>query len=74
MGDNMAQYKENREFRVLSAVGIILVVAGHLGYNLFDLGGLFPYYSFHVFLFLFVSGYFYKKEAEENILGYLWGK
>ena len=40
MGDNMAQYKENREFRVLSAVGIILVVAGHLGYNLFDLGGL----------------------------------
>ena len=50
---------------------IILVAAGHLGYNLFDLGGLFPYYSFHVFLFLFVSGYFYRPEAEKEIGRYL---
>lgn len=63
--------KENREFRILSAVGIILVVAGHLGYDLFDLGELFPYYSFHVFIFLFVSGYFYKEEAEDDILKYV---
>ena len=41
-GDNMVHYKENRECRVLAAVGSILVVAGHLGYNRFDLGGLFP--------------------------------
>ena len=40
---NMAAYKENRESRILSAVGIIMVAAGHLGYNLFDLGGLVPY-------------------------------
>ena len=52
----MALYKENKEFRILSAIGIILVVAGHLGYDVFDIGGLFPYYSFHVFIFLFVSG------------------
>ncbi|MDO4304105.1 MAG: acyltransferase family protein [Bacillota bacterium] len=70
----MPDYKENREFRILSAIGIILVVAGHLGYNLFDIGGLFPYYSFHVFLFLFVSGYFYKKDAEDRIVNYLLGK
>lgn len=70
----MAGYKENKEFRVLSAIGIILVVAGHLGYDLFDIGGLFPYYSFHVFLFLFISGYFYKEEAEERILNYIWRK
>mgnify|MGYP006874577615 FL=1 len=50
----MAQYKENREMRILSAIGIILVVAGHLGYDLFDVGGRFPYYSFHVFIFVFV--------------------
>ena len=71
---NMAAYKENRELRILSAVGIILVAAGHLGYNLFDLGGLFPYYSFHVFIFLFVSGYFYRPEAEKRIGSYLLGK
>lgn len=71
---NMAEFKENKELRILSAIGIILVVAGHLGYNLFDIGGLFPYYSFHVFIFLFVSGYFYKREAEDNIVSYLLGK
>ena len=65
---------ENRQFRVLSAFGIIFVVAGHLGYGVFDLGGLFPYYSFHVFIFLFVSGYFYKDEAEKNIGSYIWKK
>lgn len=70
----MAEYKENKEFRILSAIGIILVVAGHLGYDLFDIGGLFPYYSFHVFIFLFVSGYFYKEEAEDHILSYLFRK
>ena len=61
---------ENKEFRILSAIGIILVVAGHLGYDLFDIGGLFPYYSFHVFIFLFVSGYFYREEAQERIVSY----
>ena len=65
---------ENRQFRILSALGIIFVVAGHLGYGVFDLGGLFPYYSFHVYIFLFVSGYFYKNEAEKNIGGYIWKK
>lgn len=49
--------EENKQMRILSAIGMILVVAGHLGYSVFDVGGLFPYYSFHVFIFLFVSGY-----------------
>ena len=46
----MTGHYENKEFRILSAIGMILVVAGHLGFNVFDVGGLFPYYSFHVFL------------------------
>ena len=70
----MREYKENKELRILSAIGIILVAAGHLGYNLFDIGGLFPYYSFHVFIFLFVSGYFYKEESKDHIISYLLGK
>ena len=71
---HMTGHYENKEFRILSAIGMILVVAGHLGFNVFDVGGLFPYYSFHVFIFLFVSGYFYKKEAEKGIGSYLAGK
>lgn len=69
-----ANTEENRQFRILSALGITFVVAGHLGYGVFDMGGLFPYYSFHVFIFLFVSGYFYKDEAEKNIGRYIWKK
>lgn len=67
----MAEVKENRQFRILSALGIIFVVAGHLGFSAFDVGGLFPYYSFHVFIFLFISGYFYKDEYENDIPGYI---
>ena len=44
--------KENKQFRILSALGIIFVVAGHLGFYVFEFGGLFPHYSFHVFIFL----------------------
>ena len=44
--------EENKQMRILSAVGMILVVAGHLGYSLFDLGGLFPYYSCHSSFFM----------------------
>lgn len=73
-GEMMADYMENRKFRILSAIGIILVAAGHLGFNLLDAGGLFPYYSFHVFIFLFVSGYFYKPESEKRIGRYIAGK
>ena len=50
-----ANTEENRQFRILSAFGFIFAVAGHLGYGAFDMGGLFPYYSFHVFIFLFVG-------------------
>ena len=58
-------------FCILSAVAIIMVVAGHLGYSIMTLGELFPYYSFHVPLFLFISGYFYKETEEEHPLAYV---
>lgn len=52
-------------FKILYVSGIILVVAGHCGN-----GGIsffndwFPVSSFHLALFTFSSGYFYKNEAE----------
>lgn len=58
-------------FCILSALAIIMVVAGHLGYSIMTLGELFPYYSFHVPLFMFISGYFYKKAEEEHPLAYV---
>lgn len=56
---------------ILSALAILMIVAGHAGYDILTVGGLFPYYSFHVPLFLFISGYFYRTEEEERPLLYL---
>lgn len=67
----MKNEKENSTFRLLSALGILLVVAGHADLWAFDVGGLFPYYSFHVELFLFISGYFYRESDEERIGSYI---
>ena len=63
--------EENRSMRVFSALGIIFILAGHLNMNVFELGGLFPYYSFHVYVFLFVSGYFYSIQSEEHPVKYI---
>ncbi len=61
----------NVTFGILSALAIIMIVAGHTGYDILTVGGLFPYYSFHVPLFLFISGYFYRTEEEERPLLYV---
>lgn len=61
----------NPTFRIFSALAILFVVAGHADFGIFDIAGLFPYYSFHVGVFVFVSGYFYKEENEKNIANYI---
>ena len=61
----------NTTFCILSSLAIIMVVAGHVGYNIMTVGDLFPYYSFHVPLFMFISGYFYKESEEETPFFYI---
>lgn len=68
--------KINYEFALLQVIGIILVVSGHLAGN----GGItlatnwFPAYSFHMPLFMFISGYFYKYNSQNDIWGFIKGK
>lgn len=62
--------KYNMTLCILSGIAIIMIVAGHAGYNLFTVGDLFPYYSFHVPLFMFISGYFYKEKEEAHPFRY----
>lgn len=67
---------KNIELTVLKTLGIIVVVSCHLGINMFNLIGipltssteLFPEYSYHMPLFIFASGYFYKRIYESDIL------
>ena len=67
----MIEKQINTTFRILSSICILLVVAGHADFHIFDLGGMFPYYSFHVMAFLFISGYFYYEESEKDIISYI---
>lgn len=77
MGINMTEVSGKRKteynmtFGLLAGLAIVMVVAGHLGYEIMTVGGLFPYYSFHVPLFLFISGYFYRENAEEHPAAYM---
>ena len=52
---------------VLLCLGMILVVLGHVGTNSWktELFDWFVIYSFHMPLFFFISGYFYKPEREK---------
>jgi len=63
--------KKNFVFVFLYAIGSIFIVAGHCnngGINLaFD---IFPVYSFHLGLFMFCSGYFYKSKNENELIKY----
>lgn len=52
---------ENYVFRALYLLAIIFVVDGHCMLDhTFAMGGLFKYYSFHLMLFAFGSGYFFR--------------
>ena len=72
MENNVVTKQINIQFKILYAIGIIFVVAGHCGN-----GGVslmydwFPPYAFHLGLFTFASGYFYKRDSEKNLGKYI---
>lgn len=61
--------KTNKKMMILSCIGIILVVLGHTKNQLGFASNIFTVYSFHMALFVFISGYFYNPKYEENIFG-----
>jgi len=63
----------NYQFKILYAFGIIFIVAGHTNYNggIAFLDNWFIPYAFHVGLFAFASGYFYKRTHQSNIMVYI---
>lgn len=60
----MEKKKErNQIFNYLYALAIIMVVDDHMGARIGFLSSVFPYNSFYMPLFVFISGYFYKKRG-----------
>ncbi|MGN1139430.1 MAG: acyltransferase family protein [Ruminococcus sp.] len=63
----------NLQFKLLSAIGIIIIVAGHCYHGGISLGyEWFPTYSFNIALLVFISGYFYNPAHQEHPLKYIW--
>lgn len=72
MGTQMKEQKKyNTTFGILAALAMVMIVAGHADCRILTVGELFPYYSFHVPLFMFISGYFYREEEEQTPLVYI---
>lgn len=64
--------KVDCRFKILYAFGMIFIVAGHCKNGGLSLGyEWFPPYAFHLGLFTFASGYFYKKKSEERVGAYV---
>lgn len=66
--------KENKSLRVLTGFAILFVVLGHTGTQSGTIWGWFPFYSFHIPLFIMISGYFFSpnisiiKSIKHNII------
>lgn len=61
MNKTSSSRNENLTFRALYLIAIVLVVDGHTTLDdMFGMGDLFRYYSFHLLLFAFGAGYFFK--------------
>lgn len=62
IAEGTKEKKENMTMRALYFIAIVLVVDGHTPLaDMFDMESLFRYYSFHLMLFAFGSGYFFSR-------------
>lgn len=57
--NHVIQKAKRRNFEILSTISILLVVMGHTGEGFGSLDWFFLYDSFHMPLFVFISGYFF---------------
>lgn len=60
----MTKQSIDERILLLQFFGILFVVLGHTGNSISIFFDWFPYGSFHMALFIFISGYLYKEESE----------
>jgi fucose 4-O-acetylase-like acetyltransferase len=71
------KFKVDYRFKIIYTIGIISVIASHLkgkGSIELNIQGWFPYRSFHMPLFMFSSGYFFKTKNVFHAYEYIFRK
>lgn len=63
--------KTNKQMMILSFMGIVFVVDNHCGQPLSFLTSIFPYNSFFMPMFVFISGYFFNPELLLNLKNFI---
>ncbi|MDR3326687.1 MAG: acyltransferase family protein [Prevotellaceae bacterium] len=64
--------EKNRQFLLLQAVAIILVLIGHKGsVCLATITHYLPIHAYHMALFIFISGYFFSLDSLNNVQQYI---
>lgn len=66
--------KSNQQFMLMSFLGILFMVDGHAGSPINFLGNIFPYDSFFMPMFIFISGYFFNPDRLINWRYFIQGK
>lgn len=68
----LSETEVNFQFKLLSAIGIFIIVAGHCYRGGFSLmSNWFPNYTYNIALFVFISGYFYKPKHDDRPFEYI---
>ncbi len=73
--DIKSSYNVNFTFKIIYALGIIFIVMGHCGGGGISIvSEFFPFCVFHLAIFMFASGFFYKEKNESNVKQYIFNK
>lgn len=65
----------NIQFTIFQTIAIFLVLFGHKGeWLLPEVYHYWPLYSYHLPLFIFISGYFFRPQSIENVGAFCWKK
>jgi fucose 4-O-acetylase-like acetyltransferase len=70
--DNRNSINKNLRLGLMKCFGIIMVVDCHTGNTLNLFNSVFPYNSFFMPMFMFISGYFFKSYKVSNVFEIIW--